>query len=233
MNNYKELEDNLKSMIIKEPFSWQKFVEQVIRWNYIAGNKSHDYGDEKYENQLRLVREEFKEVLEEIELKNISALKSELIDLVVVSSYAMFLQGCETFSMNPFYGRSISAVAPMILDFTDPREAYQFAVTTLNQLGDFEETAKEVLDKNDKKIPLVKDFVDEAVATFWQLDKYDFTPSLCPIEEAIKYQVLAIEADGRYAGVNATIIDFEDNQYIVFKDSKGKIMKNCCFFFCN
>jgi len=62
--NYKELEDNLKSMIVKEPFSWQKFVERVIRWNYLAGNKSHDHSDEKYDNQLRLVREEFKEVLE-------------------------------------------------------------------------------------------------------------------------------------------------------------------------
>lgn len=230
MNNYKELEDNLNSMITKEPFSWQKFVEQVIRWNYLAGNKSHDYGDEKYENQLRLVREEFKEVLEEIKNKDIGALKSELIDLVVVSSYAMFLQGCETFSMNPFYGRNISVVAPMILDFTDPREAYQFAVTTLNQLGNFEETAKEVLDKNDKKIPLVKDFVDEAIATFWQLDKYDPNPCLCSISKAIRYQILAIEADGRYTGVNATIIDLDGNQYIVFKDSNGKIMKPCTFY---
>ena len=230
MNNYKELEDNLKSMIVKEPFSWQKFVEQVIRWNYLAGNKSHDYGDEKYENQLRLVREEFKEVLKEIELKNISALKSELIDLVVVSSYAMFLQGCKTFSMNPFYGRSISTVAPMILDFTDPREAYQFAVTTLNQIGDYEFIAQDVLANNDTKIPLVKDFVDEAVETFWQLDAYDLTPSLCPIEEAIKYQVLAIEADGRYTGVNATIIDLEGNQYIVFKDSNDKVMKPVTFY---
>lgn len=228
--NYKELEDNLKSMIIKQPFSWQKFVEQVIRWNYLAGNKYHDYRDEKYENQLRLVREEFKEVLEEIKNKDISALKSELIDLVVVSSYAMFLQGCETFSMNPFYGRSISTVAPMILDFTDPREAYQFAVTTLNQIGDYEFIAQDVLANNDKKIPPVKDFLNEAVETFWQLDVYDHNPSLCPIEEAIKYQVLAIEADGRYTGVNATIIDFEDNQYIVFKDSNGKVMKPCTFY---
>ena len=229
MNSYKEMEDNLKSMIIKEPFSWQKFVEQVIRWNYLAGNKSHEYGDEKYENQLRLVREEFKEVLKEIELKDISALKSELIDLVVVSSYAMFLQGRKTFSMNPFYGRSISAVAPMILDFTDPREAYQFAVTTLNQIGDYEFIAQDVLANNDTKIPLVKDFVDEAVATFWQLDKYDPNPCSCPISQAIRYQILAIEADGRYTGVNATIIDFEDNQYIVFKDSNGKVLKPCTF----
>lgn len=229
--NYKELEDNLKSMIIKEPFSWQKFVEQVIRWNYLAGNKFHDYGDEKYENQLRLVREEFKEVLEEIKNKNIGALKSELIDLVVVSSYAMFLQGCETFSMNPFYGRSIGTVATMILDFTDPREAYQFAVTTLNQIGDYEFIAQDVLANNDTKIPLVKDFVDEAVATFWQLDEYNHNPCLCSVSKAIKYQILAIESDGRYTGVNATIIDFEDNQYIVFKDSKGKILKPCTF--CN
>ena len=229
-SNYKELEDNLKSMIIKEPFSWQKFVEQVIRWNYLAGNKSHDYGDEKYENQLRLIREEFKEVLKEIELKNISALKSELIDLVVVSSYAMFLQGCKTFSMNPFYGRSISTVAPMILDFTDPREAYQFAVTTLNQIGDYEFIAQDVLANNDTKIPLVKDFVEEAVETFWQLDEYDHNPCLCSVSKAIKYQVLAIESDGRYTGVNATIIDFDDNQYIVFKDSKGKILKPCTFY---
>ena len=50
MNNYKELENNLKSMIVKEPFSWQKFVERVIRWNYLAGNKSHDRSDEKYDN---------------------------------------------------------------------------------------------------------------------------------------------------------------------------------------
>ena len=231
MNSYKELEDNLKSIIIKEPFSWQKFVERVIRWNYLAGNKSHDYGDEKYENQLRLVREEFKEVLKEIELKDISALKSELIDLVVVSSYAMFLQGCKTFSMNPFYGRSISSVAPMIMDFTDPREAYQFAVTTLNQIGDYEFIAQDVLANNDTKIPLVKDFVEEAVETFWQLDVYDNAPSLCPVTAAIEYQILAIEADGRYEGVNATIIDFEDNQYIVFKDSNDKVLKPCTF--CN
>ena len=231
MNNYKELEDNLKSMIVKEPFSWQKFVERVIRWNYLAGNKSHDRSDEKYDNQLRLVREEFKEVLEEIKNKDIGALKSELIDLVVVSSYAMFLQGCETFSMNPFYGRSISAMAPMILDFTDPREAYQFAVTTLNQIGDYEFIAQDVLANNDTKIPLVKDFVDEAVETFWQLDVYDNASSLCPVTAAIEYQILAIEADGRYTGVNATIIDFEDNQYIVFKDSNGKVLKPCTF--CN
>lgn len=229
-SNYKELEENLKSLIIKEPFSWQKFVEQVIRWNYLAGNKSHDHGDEKYENQLRLVREEFKEVLKEIELKDISALKSELIDLVVVSSYAMFLQGCETFSMNPFYGRSISTVAPMVLYQTHPREAYQFAIATLNQLGDFEFIAQDVLANNDKKIPLVKDFVDEAVATFWQLDKYDPNPCSCPISKAIRYQILAIEADGRYTGVNATIIDFEDNQYIVFKDSNDKVMKPVTFY---
>ena len=229
-NNYKELEDNLKSMIIKEPFSWQKFVEQVIRWNYLAGNKSHDYGDEKYENQLRLVREEFKEVLKEIELKDISALKSELIDLVVVSSYAMFLQGCETFSMNPFYGRSISTVAPMILDFTDPREAYQFAVTTLNQIGDYEFIAQDVLANNDTKIPLVKDFLNEIVVTSWELDEYDNSPEDCPLNQAIYQQIVSIEKDGRYTGVNATIIDFEDNQYIVFKDSNGKVMKNCCFY---
>ena len=83
---------------------------------------------------------------------------------------------------------------------------------------------------NDKKIPLVKDFVDEAVATFWQLDKYDPKPCSCPISQAIRYQILAIEADGRYTGVNATIIDLEDNQYIVFKDSNDKVMKPCTFY---
>lgn len=230
--DYDLLQEKLNTMIDHVPFKWQDFAESVIQWNYLAGNLSHNYGDEKYENQLRLIREEFKEALDEIESGNIEKLKSELIDLVVVSCYGMFLQGCETFTQNPFYSRSLSACAPLIMDFPHPREAFQWAVTTLEMLGDFEETACSVLQKNDSKIPLVSDFLEAAVGSNWALDEYDDNPQACPMEEAIRLQITKLENDsnGRYTGFHAKTIDFEGNQYIVFKDSNGKVMKNYCFY---
>ena len=230
--DYDLLQEKLNTMVDHVPFKWQDFAESVIQWNYLAGNLSHNYGDEKYENQLRLIREEFKEALDEIASGNIEKLKSELIDLVVVSCYGMFLQGCETFTKNPFYGRSLSACAPLIMDFPHPREAFQWAVTTLELLGDFEQEAINVLQKNDSKIPLVGDFLEAAVGSEWALDEYDDNPQGCPLEEAIRLQIARLENDsnGRYTGFHAKTIDFEGNHYIVFKDSNGKIMKNYCFY---
>lgn len=83
----------------------------------------------------------------------------------------------------------------------------------------------------DSKIPLVGD-LEAAVGSEWALDEYDGNPQGCPLKKQFvcRLQDLEDDSNGRYTGFHAKIIDFEGNQYIVFKDSNGKIMKNYCFY---
>lgn len=136
----------------------------------------------------------------------------------------MFLLGYRDFDKIPvMYGKSLTSCASKIMDFGDPNEAFHWAAFTLELLGGFEEVADKVLQQNNKKIPLVRDFIQAAT-------KHEQMP--CTLEEAIRLQILKLEdmSEGRYKGFREKVIDFGGTQYIVFKDSNGKIMKPYTFY---
>ena len=58
---------------------------------------------------------------------------------------------------------------------------------------------------------------------------FDSDPMSCPLQTAINEQILAIESEGRYNGVTATVLQVNGLDRIVFRDATGKLVKPCTF----
>lgn len=235
---YQELNDKLTNMVKQtdKQYDWKAFVKSVIDWNYVAGDSAHDYSIEKVKAQRGFIVEEFNEVCDALAENNLRETIKELVDLVVVSSYAMFLDGKNPdyhwFDINPFFRKTLQQMFYENISYGTsmvPDNVYQWAVLQLEQLGNFEEIADGILEANWTKIPTVEDFILTMVRSSWTLDRYDSDPYSCPLEVAANEQIKFIESEGRYVGVTYKLVDYTGKQRIVFKDSTGKVVKPVTF----
>lgn len=230
-------QQSLQSQLVsfyKQPFEWVNFSKSVIEWNKFFRGGNHDYSDQVFHKQQELVFEEYNEVKAAIASGLRSEIVKELIDLVVVSSYNMFLCGWiedHDYKPNPFYNRTIEAMDCFVYGYEHNEcslpstEFYQFAISELNKIGDFEAYANGILAANWTKIPTIEDFIATTVRKSWTLDMFDSDPLSCPLDAAIKEQIVALEADKRYNSVKASVIQ----DHIIFRDGTGKLLKPCTF----
>lgn len=231
-NNYQEIENKLKQMhSTGDRYDWEAFAQSVIDWNYQANSQAHDFSDEKYDKQCNFIREEFQEVVEAIESGDKRETIKELVDLVVVSSYAMFLRGCFglDFKPNPFFHKQMERVYFENIVYPYPTNVYNWAIQQLISIGSFEEIADGILEANWSKLPEKSEWIETCVNYYAFLDEFDGNPQLCPTQDALLCEVEDLEADGRYTGVHMEEFEYKGKMHIVLKDSNNKILKPITF----
>lgn len=203
--NHKDREAALKS-----------FYERVIEWNAVAGNNYNL--EELYRN---LVKEEIKEIIEAAENKDGVEYVKELADCLVVGSYYALCQGMLedellTISQSDemhddvlqWLGFTGLDSLPSILDKhkSDILLAFEYLYFTCD--ADMSSVIHEVMDSNFSK------FIEAGEAAFAYGG--DLSRVCKQIEEA---------SGNRYENVTSQYC----NGYIVFRDSKGKIVKPPCY----
>jgi len=202
----------LESSFTNLKYDWIGFVNKVTLFNQIAQNGKEDFSDKKYQFQLGLIQEEHNEVVEAILVDDLQETIKELVDLAVVSSYAVRInyKGDEPVD---WFIPDFDQTLDLKLSTLDPEHAYccyQFAVTSLEKIGNFEFIADGILEANMSKFPKLELFSSK---------------------EEIDHECKRIESDsnGRYTNVVANIVESNNEKFVVFKDSNGKVMKSTFF----
>ena len=194
---------------------------QVVEWNSIAGNGSHDLSDAKFNFQVGLVCEEYQELLDAIEENNVVEIYDALSDLFVVLSYLCYLDAERD---------------QMVIDEVDftPSTAYVFGFANQLRLNK-DQYRHSLLDQDNidagylwHELDLLMgtiintkkcvECLDEVIRS--NLTKYPVIGSVDP-EKECKY----IESKGRYTGITFTTCTIGEVEYYVFVDCNGKIMK--------
>ena len=200
----------LESSFTNLKYDWIGFVNKVTLFNQIAQNGKEDFSEEKYQFQLGLIQEEYNEVVEAILADDLQETIKELVDLAVVSSYAVRID-YDGFTRGWWFTPNLESERGLS-DFSkhSPLAVYQFAVTSLEKIGNFEFIADGILEANMSKFPRLELFASQ---------------------EEIDQECQRIESDsnGRYANVVANIVENNNEKFVVFKDSNGKIMKSKFF----
>jgi len=228
-----ELQSKLDIMCKKDGYDWVAFCNKVSDWNYIVCNGEHDLSDEKLALQNKLIYEEFQEVLEAIHYGDVRQVKKELVDLIVVSSYALAMNSKTFNNIQLDFDYDCSPSLWYIEDCINYEDYYHIVINSimyLEELGDYSDIADGIMKANYSKIPLVDDFIFDSVFSFYVLDAYESNPKDCSLSEAVSAQIFDIEQGGRYDGIYYQIVvDSQGKERIVFKDKNGKVMKPCCF----
>lgn len=232
--NIEDLEKTLKSFYGSKPYNWEEFSQSVINWNKAKLNGVHNYSDEAYDLQQKLAHDEYMEVLEAIASGDKIEIIKELVDVVVTASYGMFLAGVTVFKPNPFFNKSLGVIESFSQNYQDGFNLgmnvfYQWAISELEKIGNYGPIADGILEANWTKMPPVDEFIEAMVATSPRLSCFDSDPFSCPLETAIKEQILAIESEGRYNGVTGQVVTVNAIDRVVFKDGTGKLLKPCTF----
>jgi len=231
-SKYTQLDEKLTQMFSRpDQYSWEAFSQSVIDWNYQANSQEHDFSEEKYNKQCGFIREEFKEVTDAIEAGNERETIKELVDLVVVSSYAMFLRGHMDydFKPNPFFKKDMSRLYFENIVYSYPINVYNWAISKLMKIGGFEKIADGILEANWSKLPEKEEWIKACVNAYAFLDEFDGNPQLCPTQDALLCEAEDLEADGRYTGVHMEEFEYKGKTHIVLKDSNNKILKPITF----
>lgn len=219
-----ELTTKLDELIDNIDYNWDNFYKEVITWNLAFRPEGYIFTQEDVEKQHILVLEEFDEVLTELKKGDVYSLKKELVDLIVVSSFADYIKNKQEqfFPDNETYLCSLSDVHNWI-DFHEYTWISQFACAVLEKLGNFQHIADEILKANWGKFPTVEELIEyyKEGCFFESLGKKDF----------IRYECDAIEdkSAGRYSGVTCKEVEIKGKKHLIFTDNNGKIMKASTF----
>lgn len=221
-----------------KPDNYFVLAKEVIKWNRIIGGDNYLFDNKKtLKLQERLVIEEAKEMMEEIRLNNKKGYVKELVDLFVVSSYGTFLQGYDgytTTAENFVHKVSSPKGIPSLLEIEDKilnnnttsSIYYQWAVNALNVVNaNIVDIFYEVMRSNFSKIPLQEVFLKEAKK------KHGKKADCASIEQLIylEQERMELEFRGRYSGITGKQVTYKEENYIVFTDSNGKVLKPCTF----
>lgn len=195
--------------------------QQVVEWNSIAGNGTHDLSDEKFKLQVGFVCEEYQELLDAIAENNVVEIYDALGDLFVVLSYLCYMDS----------SRENIAIAPV--DFT-PASTFLFGFANELRLSK-EQYRVSLLDQDNINAGYLWHELDLLIGTIANtkkciecldevirsnLTKYPVVGTVDP-EKECEY----IENKGRYTGITYKISKIGDVEYYVFFDCNGKIMK--------
>jgi len=204
-----------------EVFRWfsPDYIEQaraIKKWNMIANGGKMDYSLKALELQADLVQEEGKEVFEAYAAKNLKGFVKELCDLFVVTSYMTHIE--HAFKEEP--------VKESDLFVLTLQEGDRLPSRMLSNLSEaLEERWGAAILNNVIGLLSALDISGEAVLNNVIKNNYSkFTP-LRVGEGSLLYDEMSQEiqdrSNGRYLDVTWELVE----DYVIYKDSKGKILK--------
>ena len=189
----------------------------VILWNAIALSNKHDHSKEAIQRQLLLVMEEYNELCEAVDSKDLIEIYDALGDIFVVAGYWLFLNKAqpklEGFVIDPVSALENVYYQPKIFnepDKIDVSNLFQDALNALASLKGGKECLQEVLRSNMSKFAQKDFFEDKGI-----------------LPEVVAANI-EVSSNGRYKNVvpiYSKVIDNETGKevsYIVFRDEGGK-----------
>lgn len=189
----------------------------VVLWNAIALSNKHEYSKEAIQRQLSLVMEEYKELHEAVDSKDLIEIYDALGDIFVVAGYWLFLNKAqpklEGFVIDPVSALENVYYQPKIFNEPykiDVSNLFQDALNALASLKGGKECLQEVLRSNMSKFAQKDFFEDEGI-----------------LPEVVAANI-EVSSNGRYKNVVPIYSEVVDNEtgkevsYIVFRDEGGK-----------
>ncbi|NCB78562.1 MAG: hypothetical protein EOM41_00920 [Bacilli bacterium] len=189
----------------------------VILWNAISLSNNHDHSKEAIQRQLSLVMEEYKELCEAVDSKDLIEIYDALGDIFVVAGYWLFLNKAhpklEGFVIDPVSALENIYYQPKILnepDKIDVSNLFQDALNALASLKGGKECLQEVLRSNMSKFAQKDFFEDKGI-----------------LPEVVAANI-EVSSNGRYKNVvpiYSLVVDNETGkevEYIVFRCDGGK-----------
>lgn len=189
----------------------------VVLWNAIALSNKHEYSKEAIQRQLSLVMEEYKELHEAVDTKDLIEIYDALGDIFVVAGYWLFLNKAqpklEGFVIDPVSALENIYYQPKILnepDKIDVSNLFQDALNALASLKGGKECLQEVLRSNMSKFAQKDFFEDKGI-----------------LPEVVAANI-EVSSNGRYKNVVpicSLVVDNETGkevEYIVFRCDGGK-----------
>ena len=199
---------------------YQRYL-QVVEWNSIAGNGTHDLSDDKYKLQVGFVCEEYQELLDAIEENNVVEIYDALGDLFVVLSYLCYMDSAR--EQLEIYATDFVPTTAFVFGFANnirlSKDQYRNAILNQDHIDDG--YLWHELDLLMGTIVNTKNCIeclDEVIRS--NLTKYPVVGTVDP-EKECEY----IESKGRYTGITFKTSKIGDVEYYVFVDCNGKIMK--------
>lgn len=191
---------------------YREFADKVVEFNFIADNGILNRSPEKITLQKKLIQEEYEEVVEAYEKRDKVEFLKELCDLFVVTSYMLRITKPEEyeredtfildnrFGAPPFYS-AFNLISDMIY-IEDWRSVIKAVIGILRCVDAKEREALYLVnDNNFSKFCWYQDS---------QEDVYDHMA-----------QAISTSSNGRYTNVSW----YKVNNWVIFKDEDGKIMK--------
>ena len=189
----------------------------VVLWNAIALSNKHEYSEEAIQRQLSLVMEEYKELHEAVDSKDLIEIYDALGDIFVVAGYWLFLNKAqpklEGFVIDPVSALENVYYQPKIFnepDKIDVSNLFQDALNALASLKGGKECLQEVLRSNMSKFAQKDFFEDKGI-----------------LPEVVAANI-EVSSNGRYKNVVpicSLVVDNETGkevEYIVFRCDGGK-----------
>ena len=189
----------------------------VVLWNAIALSNKHEYSKEAIQRQLSLVMEEYKELCEAVDTKDLIEIYDALGDIFVVAGYWLFLNKAqpklEGFVIDPVSALENVYYQPKIFnepDKIDVSNLFQDALNALASLKGGKECLQEVLRSNMSKFAQKDFFEDKGI-----------------LPEVVAANI-EVSSNGRYKNVVpicSLVVDNETGkevEYIVFRCDGGK-----------
>ena len=194
----------------------------VVLWNAIALSNKHEYSKEAIQRQLSLVMEEYKELHEAVDSKDLIEIYDALGDIFVVAGYWLFLNKAkpkiEGFVIDPVAALENVYYQPKIFnepDKIDVSNLFQDAMNALASLKGGKECLQEVLRSNMSKFAQKDFFEDKGI-----------------LPEVVAANI-EVSSNGRYKNVVpicSLVVDNETGkevEYVVFRNEggEGKLLK--------
>jgi hypothetical protein len=189
----------------------------VVLWNAIALSNKHEYSKEAIQRQLSLVMEEYKELHEAVDSKDLIEIYDALGDIFVVAGYWLFLNKAqpklEGFVIDPVSALENVYYQPKIFNEPykiDVSNLFQDALNALASLKGGKECLQEVLRSNMSKFAQKDFFEDKGI-----------------LPEVVAANI-EVSSNGRYKNVvpiYSSVVDNETGkevEYIVFRCDGGK-----------
>ena len=189
----------------------------VVLWNAIALSNKHEYSKEAIQRQLSLVMEEYKELHEAVDTKDLIEIYDALGDIFVVAGYWLFLNKAqpklEGFVIDPVSALENVYYQPKIFNEPDKIDVSNLFQDTLNALASLKggkECLQEVLRSNMSKFAQKDFFEDKGI-----------------LPEVVAANI-EVSSNGRYKNVvpiYSLIVDNDTQkevEYVVFRNEGGK-----------
>ena len=189
----------------------------VILWNAISLSNKHEYSKEAIQRQLSLVMEEYKELHEAVDSKDLIEIYDALGDIFVVAGYWLFLNKAqpklEGFVIDPVSALENVYYQPKIFnepDKIDVSNLFQDAMNALASLKGGKKCLQEVLRSNMSKFAQKDFFEDKGI-----------------LPEVVAANI-EVSSNGRYKNVvpiYSLIVDNDTQkevEYVVFRNEGGK-----------